>query len=808
MLAFASPSDRACLRLGLPSIVITLPLLSLVAQPQLALGANAAGVSAPEARAVCEAWLHRPWSHRATGALTIARVDPLFSSPQSDEAREIARVFQLAPEGWVVVPNDRGSLPIVAYSETGRLEPDADQGMTALVRARLEQPRSPGAGARSALLESAWSELTLGRVAAADSGEVEEGGPLLASAWHQGEPFQDFCPMGTMGQSVVGCVATAGAQIMRYYQWPPAGVGSKTYYWDGDQSCGRAQDAIELSADFSDSYDWAHMPLVTGENEPAEVRSALAELCYEVGVAVEMDYGTCGSNSNPEGLAGALVQYFRYNPSAQTAYRLAYSRQAWYDMIKEEIDAGRPLFYNITIHSLVCDGYRRDGSFLEYHVNYGWGGSNNGWFPLDEVPGATDQWVEFMQRRIVPAGRVHRVSPDGHGAFATVQAALAGALSEETIELEDGVYTGEGNRDLILPDRPLVLRSASGDASKCILDAGGTRTDPHVVISQLPFSSPGLTVEGMTIRGAYDTRANSRGAVDCSAGQVRFVDCVFEHNRAGTTGGAVYISESRPTFEHCTFVANYPYGVECFQAAPTFHGCTFTRHDLSSMRVHESNVTLENCSFVLNRAREGDLHVHSLANLRARNCLFAFSGGQAVNAKLGRVTLECCDVWGNAAGDFADGIFGQGGVNGNFRADPLLCTGSEDEAVFAVQENSPCVTDGTCGMIGAWGIGCRRPTTAVEEEPLAASFRVGPVPTSGALHLRFTLPRAGETQLSIFDAAGRRRRELVHETMLAGRVQLEWDGRDQNGRELPSGTYFARLVAPGFTRSERVIVLR
>ena len=226
--------------------------------------------------------------------------------------------------------------------------------------------------------------------------------------------------------------------------------------------------------------------------------------CSEVRV---VEIAVSRSVTRTPGASSALVQYFRYNPSIETVYRLAYSRQGWYDAIKEEIEAGRPLFYNITIHSLVCDGFRRDGSFLQYHVNYGWGGSNNAWFPIDEVPGLTDQWVEFMARRIVPAGRVRRVSADGHGAFPNLQAALTGALSEETIELEDGVYSGEGNRELIFPDKPCVLRSASGDPSKCVIDAGGTRAEPHVAISRLPQVAPGLTIEGITLRGAVERHA-------------------------------------------------------------------------------------------------------------------------------------------------------------------------------------------------------------------------------------------------------------------------------------------------------------
>ncbi len=786
----------------------------------------ATAITSGDARRVCARWLELARSSFGDTNREILEAHDLFANAgrtSSEVPHPLARVFNLAPEGWVVVAADRGAAPIVAYSTEGQLDLSSDEGMVALVRDRLKQQgqvlaerAATIAGSSNgeavdptpAWVDRAWEVVTTKQPASPSV--IEEGGPLLETAWHQGEPFQDLCPMGTGGQSVVGCVATAGAQILRYYQWPPRGEGSKRYLWAGDQSCREVATPLELEADFSDPYDWANMPLTTSENEPPEVRAAVAELCYEVGAAVEMDYGYCGSSANPQNLSGALVEFFRYNPSVETISHLGYGRDRWFEMIRGEIDRRRPLFYTITAHSLVCDGYRRVDDLLFYHVNYGWGGSRNAWFALDEVPGNNDPWLEFMVRHITPADGVHRLQADGSGAFATLASAIENALDGETIELADGIYRGDGNRDLIIGDRNLVLRSAGGDPTKCVLDAGGSRADPHVLIAGLPLSPPGITIEGITFRGAWESGPTSKGAINCTSGHAVFRNCIFEENVAGETGGAVCISEARPEFENCLFRHNRPYGVECFQSAPTFRGCTFIDHDLSSMRVHESEVTLERCTFAFNRASEGDLHVHSLADLDATQCIFAFSGGQAVNARVGRVTLHCSVVYGNASGDWVGGLIGQEGVDGNTRLDPNFCGRDLELADFSVQEDSPCAPNAECGGIGAFGIGCRRPTTGAADDAasLVPILRFAPSPTHGPTRIDLMLASPGRASVSLYDAAGRRVRTLFDGMASAGVQGFEWNGRDDAGRMVASGVYLARLLAPGVERTERLLVVR
>ncbi len=75
-------------------------------------------------------------------------------------------------------------------------------------------------------------------------------GPLLTTNWHQGEPYNNYCPMGDGGRCLVGCVALAAAQVMRYHRWPVLGKGDHDYMWDGDDSCGGSTSGGNMSADF------------------------------------------------------------------------------------------------------------------------------------------------------------------------------------------------------------------------------------------------------------------------------------------------------------------------------------------------------------------------------------------------------------------------------------------------------------------------------------------------------------------------------------------------------------------------------
>ena len=89
--------------------------------------------------------------------------------------------------------------------------------------------------------------------------------------------------------------------------------------------------------------------------------------------------------------------------------------------------------------------------------------------------------------------------------------------------------------------------------------------------------------------------------------------------------------------------------------------------------------------------------------------------------------------------------------------------------------------------------GCEPP-----EHPLARpAIRCVPNPATLAANLILDLPRAGRMRVRICDPAGRVLRELREGYAASGRLSVDWNGRDDAGRELPSGLYFVRVETPG-----------
>ena len=190
--------------------------------------------------------------------------------------------------------------------------------------------------------------------------------PLIKTKWNQSEPYNLLCPYDTKNNatSVTGCVATATAQIMNYFQWPA------TYAWDNMKN--------EYEKD--DSSDAAY---------------AVAQLMKDIGDAVEMTYSANGSSSSTSDACEALRGVFSYAYSTEYAERENYTAEEWDELMYSNLVDGKPLLYRgsmvdltqedgkwegaMTGHAFVVDGYDTDGL---YHINWGWGGSADGYFLL------------------------------------------------------------------------------------------------------------------------------------------------------------------------------------------------------------------------------------------------------------------------------------------------------------------------------------------------------------------------------------------------------------------------------------------
>jgi len=207
--------------------------------------------------------------------------------------------------------------------------------------------------------------------------------PLLGNIkWDQSSPYNILCPKSglSLRSTYTGCVATAIAQIMKYYQYPVKGISSKTYL---SKTINK-----QLTVDFSaTNYDWSNMLDTYIGTESDAQKNAVATLMYHCGVAANMDYSTTGSSAYDEAAAMGLINYFGYDPNLRTIYRDYYSADEWELILRSELNNSRPVLYgggnkNNEGHAFVCDGY--DTNNL-YHFNWGWNGSCDGYYALTSL---------------------------------------------------------------------------------------------------------------------------------------------------------------------------------------------------------------------------------------------------------------------------------------------------------------------------------------------------------------------------------------------------------------------------------------
>jgi len=208
-------------------------------------------------------------------------------------------------------------------------------------------------------------------------------GPLIQTKWSGGSPFNDMVPFQSdnITRSPAGCGAIAMAQIMKYHNYPVRGTGQSESY-----TAQLGGITTVPSVNFNVNYDWANMlNSYTRANPGTErQRNAVAMLLYHAGVASRMNYGNnqTGSSTGVVNIARGLVANFGYDNSIEYKSREWYDKETWEEIIRSQLDAGLPVLYMNSIHIYIVDGYDNTGRF---HINWGSGGSRDGWFFLDRL---------------------------------------------------------------------------------------------------------------------------------------------------------------------------------------------------------------------------------------------------------------------------------------------------------------------------------------------------------------------------------------------------------------------------------------
>ena len=286
-------------------------------------------------------------------------------------------VFKLENPGFVIVSGDDSAMPILAYSFNNVFDLDLPVQVAYLFdvyKNNIDEIIDQDIDA-SDEIRTLWNLYSTPFSYEQDRAVT----PLLTCNWNQDSPWNNMCPTdqdGPGGNVYAGCVAISMVQIMYYWGYPETGYGSHGYTAGGYGY---------QYADYGNAiYEYSDM-----EDNFATDASQL--LIYHAGVAVNMGYSPNGSGASVMGGSNsaysAMKNYFIYDHGVSRVEADDYSSTQYRQMLQSDLDDNQPIIYvgysNDGGHAWNIDGYEGD----YFHNNFGWGGSNNGYYLLSALNG-------------------------------------------------------------------------------------------------------------------------------------------------------------------------------------------------------------------------------------------------------------------------------------------------------------------------------------------------------------------------------------------------------------------------------------
>ena len=327
--------------------------------------------SSEEAFAIARSFFAQHTTTRVTTDIQLIAVsgDLLKSVSTRSVSNEPAfYVYNHGQSAYVIVSGDDRMKPVLGYSDQGAFVTD---NLPPNIQSWLE-----GYNAVYVALADGTQVIKEPRLLTR-AAFPETVSPMLGDInWNQDTPYNNACPLVQGSRSMTGCVATAMAMILKYHNFPVKGKGSHSY---------KTSSGLECSFDYgSTTFSWDKMrsQYVVGSYTTEEA-NAVAELIYACGVAVDMEYSPSSSGAYSFKVGQALIDYFGYDENLGYVCRQYFTSEEWMNMIKTELSERRPVLYNGASkdvgHEFVFDGYDSQDMV---HVNWGWGGSNNGYFEI------------------------------------------------------------------------------------------------------------------------------------------------------------------------------------------------------------------------------------------------------------------------------------------------------------------------------------------------------------------------------------------------------------------------------------------
>ncbi len=317
-----------------------------------------------------------------------------------ESGSSLAYIFHLIPTGFIAVSADTDIPPVIGYSFMNNfitedlwqnigfqyLRGDMQLRLAALPLTAEEVKETNRTKWRNYLAGNITSPQNRDGIWPPEGYSPTEG--WVATQWNQSPtPYWTFCPLdpSTMQRCVVGCTATAMSQIIHYHRW----IGDASFDDADDYYSYNTSPPIHIDDDYL-TLDFPSFPELNPHLDDLKIAYAnydyvtndmISALSFASGVSIEMDYSSGGSSAPINAVYYALLNKYGYD----SATYVDIINYIFYDNLQIEMMEARPAEFGISSsgadgHAIVCDGYNsNDGT---YHLNFGWGGSSNGWFSL------------------------------------------------------------------------------------------------------------------------------------------------------------------------------------------------------------------------------------------------------------------------------------------------------------------------------------------------------------------------------------------------------------------------------------------
>ena len=365
----------------------------------LIFSAKAQQIDVQTAQKVAECFYAQHQTQKSAAGLQLYSTAPMKNMQKSAGKANYYYIFNDGNSGFVIVSGDQRCTPVLGYSTSGGFDTtDMPENMRWWMQQYCNEMDSAfrKTDAYKMPIQAEWMDMINGSFHVQKSATAVQ--PLIKTKWGQGPPYNDYCPYDVKAgadqnyRCVTGCVATAMAQILYYWKYPQKGTGYHSY---------QHPDYGTLSANFGNTtYDWNNMTTTYDSYSSSAEKKAVATLMYHCGVSVDMQYTENESgaytlltdNDIKKGYIDArtaLIRYFGCD-TAFGYYRSSYSLNNWISLLKNELDAGRPILYSgrgaAGGHAFVCDGYDNNSYF---HFNWGWNGKSDNYFLISSLKPST-----------------------------------------------------------------------------------------------------------------------------------------------------------------------------------------------------------------------------------------------------------------------------------------------------------------------------------------------------------------------------------------------------------------------------------